>query len=84
VNAGVGQQSVDGFLVTVENREDAVGKSCFFPQFTEPNRGRRVFFGGLEDDGVTRGNGDGEKPHRDHRGEVEGRDDTNDAERLAD
>ncbi|CAB4584153.1 unannotated protein [freshwater metagenome] len=82
VNPGVRQQPVDGFLVTIENREDAIGKTGFLPQFTEPNRGRRVFFGGLEDDGVSRGNGNGEKPHRHHGGEVEGRDDTDDAERL--
>ena len=38
---------------------------------------------GLEDEGVAAGEGDGEHPHGDHGGEVEGRDAGDDAEGLA-
>ena len=82
VNAGVGQQTVNGFLVTVEHSEDTVGKTGFLPQLAEPNGGRRVLLGRLEDNGVSRRDGDGEEPHRHHRGEVEGRNNSNDAEWL--
>ena len=54
----------------------------FLPQPCEPERGRRILLAGLEDDGVARCDGDGGEPQRDHRGEVEGADDADDAQRL--
>ena len=46
--------------------------------------GERDALGRLEDEGVAAGNGVGQKPERDHRGEIEGNDGGDDAERLAD
>ena len=71
VDAGVVEDGVDGFLVAVDDVEDAVGEAGFFEHFGEEDGGAGVALAGLEDEGVAAGEGDGEHPHGDHGGEVE-------------
>jgi hypothetical protein len=84
VNARVFEETIDGLLVTVEDSENAVGKAGFLPQFGKPDCGRRILLGRLEHDGVASCDGDGEEPHRHHRGKVERADDSDNTERLTD
>ncbi len=81
---GCAEDGVDGGLVAVDDVEDAVGEAGFLEHFGEEDGGAGVALGGLEDEGVAAGQRDGEHPHGDHRGEVEGGDAGDDAERLAD
>ncbi|MNX85344.1 hypothetical protein D3C86_1171790 [compost metagenome] len=80
----IGQDGVDGTLVTVDDVEDTGRKTGFDHQFGKADRQRRIAFRWLQDEGVAAGNRRGEHPHRDHAGEVEGRDARADADRLAD
>ena len=82
LDAIVGEQNVDNFLVTVDHVEHTRGQSRFEEQLGQAQRDGGVTLGGLEDEGVTGGEGGAGLPQRDHRGEVEGRDAGNDAERL--
>ena len=71
VNAWVGEETVNGLFVAVEDSEHAIGKTSFLPELGEPNRGRGILLRRLQDDRVSRSDRDGEEPHGDHRGEVE-------------
>ncbi|OEI69327.1 hypothetical protein Cus16_1169 [Curtobacterium sp. ER1/6] len=79
-----GEEAVDGLLVAVEHREDAVGQSCLPELLREPDRRARVLLARLEHDGVAGRDRDRQEPQRHHGREVERRDDADDAERLAD
>ena len=68
----MGEDGVDSDLVAVDDVEDAVGEAGFFEHLGEEDGGAGVALAGLEDEGVAAGDGDGEHPHGDHRGEVEG------------
>ena len=80
---GWARSRVDCDLVAVDDVEDAVWEAGFFEHLGQKERGAGVALAGLEDEGVAAGNGDGEHPHRHHRGKVERRDAGDDAERLA-
>ena len=71
LDGGVGQDGVDGDLVSVDDVEDAVGKAGFLEHLGEEDGGAGVALAGLEDEGVAAGEGDGEHPHGDHGGKVE-------------
>ena len=71
VHVRVGQEPVDGFLVAVQDLEDAVGQAGFLPELGEQHRGGGVAFGGLEDERVAGGDGHRRHPQRHHDGEVE-------------
>ena len=77
------EDGVDGFLVAVDDVEDAIGQAGFFEHFGDEDGGAGVALAGLEDEGVAAGEGDGDHPQGDHGGEVEWRDAGDDAERLA-
>ena len=77
------EDGVDHFLVALNDLEDAVGQARFAEQFGEAYRHRGVTLGGLEDEGVAGRDGDARHPQRDHAGEVEGRDASANADRLA-
>ena len=53
-------------------------------QFRGARRRHRNFFGRLQDEGVSAGDGEREHPHRHHRREIERRDARANAQRLAD
>ena len=76
------QDRVHRFLVAVDDLQDALGQARFLGQFRQHQRHGGVTLGWLEDEGVAAGDGRGEHPHRDHRGEVEGRDARRHAKRL--
>jgi hypothetical protein len=84
LDVGVDEQRVDGLLVAVDDVHDAVGQAGLLPQRGHRERRGRVLLARLEDDRVAAGDGDGDEPHRHHGGEVEGRDDRDDPERLPD
>ncbi len=77
------EDGVDCNFVAVDYVEDAVGEAGFFEHFGEEVGRAGVALGGLEDEGVAAGEGEGEHPEGDHGGEVEGRDAGDDAEGLA-
>ena len=77
------EDGVDRLLVAVDDLQDSVGQAGLLHQFREHQRHGRIALGGLEDEGVSGGDGRAELPHRDHGGEVERRDAGGHAERLA-
>ena len=83
VHVRVGQEAVDGFLVAVQDLEDAVGQAGLLPQLGQQHRGGGVALGGLEDEGVAGGDRHRRHPQRHHDREVERGDAGDDAERLA-
>ena len=83
LDGGVGEDGVDGGLVAVDDVEDAVGKAGLLEHLGDQDGGAGVALAGLEDEGVSAGQGYGEHPHGDHGGEVEGGDAGDDAEGLA-
>jgi hypothetical protein len=83
LDGGVGEDGVDGGLVAVDDVEDAVGQAGFLEHLGDQDGGAGVALAGLEDEGVSAGQGDGEHPHGDHGGEVERGDAGDDAEGLA-
>ena len=78
------EDRVDSDLVAVDDVEDAVGQAGLLEQLGGPDRRGRILLGGLEHERVPAGERRRPHPHRDHRGEVEGRDPGDDAERLPD
>ncbi len=83
LDGGVGEDGVDGDLVSLNYVEDTVGEAGVLEHLGEEDGGAGVALAGLEDEGVAAGEGDGEHPHGDHGGEVEGRDAGDDSEGLA-
>ena len=77
------EQRVYGVLVTLDDAKDAFGKAGFGQQLCQQQRGRRIAVARLEDERVAAGQSDREHPHRHHRREVEWRDSSDNAERLA-
>ena len=63
--------------------EDTIGQAGVFPHLGHQVGGRGILLGRLDDHGVARGNRDREEPHRHHGREVEGRDDADHSEGLA-
>ncbi len=76
------QQRVYGFFVAVHNLQNAIGKTGLFQQFCQIERRRRAAFGRFQDHRVARGKRRSHFPQRDHRGEVEGGDACDNAQRL--
>src|SRR5262249_797823 len=77
-------ESVDDVGATVDEIDDAFGQAGLLEEFVDAVHGERNALGGLEDEGVSTGDGVGQKPERNHRREVEGDDGGDHAERLAD
>ena len=71
LDVGMVEQRVDGELVAVDDVEHAFGETGFLEQFPGQHRCGRIALGGLQDKGVSAGNGDGVHPHRHHGREVE-------------
>ena len=84
VDPGVGEDVGDQVAITCEDVEHAVGQAGLLVEAGDDQRrgGRRG--GGLQDEGVAGGHGDGVHPHRHHDGEVEGADARDHADGLAD
>ena len=78
----VRQQGIYLLLTTVHHLQQARRCAGFLKQFGQPVRGHRVLLGGLEYEGVTRGDGQREHPQRDHGREVERGDPRTHAQRL--
>jgi hypothetical protein len=83
LDVGVLEQRVDRDLVALHHVEHAVGQAGFLQQLGHAQRGARVGRAGLEHEGVARGDGHREHPHRHHHREVERRDAGHHAQRLA-
>ena len=77
------EDGVDGFLVAVDDIEDAGRQACLDHQLGQQQRHAGVALGGLQDEGVAAGNRGPELPHRDHGREVERGDAGHHAKRLA-
>jgi hypothetical protein len=80
----VDEDPIDRLLVSLRDREHAVGQPGLLPQLGKEQRRRWVLLGRLEHEAVSAGDGAGEHPHRHHGREVEGRDAGHDAEGLKD
>ena len=76
------KQGIDGHLVTVHDVQDSLGGSRLEQQLRQSYRYGGVLFGWLQHECVAAGNRDAKHPHRNHRGEVEGRDARPDSDRL--
>ncbi len=83
LDGGVREDGVDRGLVAVDDVEDALGQAGFLEHLGEHEAGAGVALGGLEDEGVAAGDGEGRHPEGDHGGEVERGDAGDDAEGLA-
>jgi hypothetical protein len=83
LDVGVLEQRIDRGLVALHHVEHAIGQARFLQQLGHAQRRGRVGRAGLEHEGVARGNGHREHPHRHHHREVERRDAGHHAERLA-
>lgn len=81
-DAVVGQQGIDGLLVSVHDVEHAGGESCLEEQLGDAHRHRGIPLAGLEHHGVACGQRGPRLPQRDHGGEVERGDRRDDAEGL--
>ena len=68
------EKRVDAFASAMHDVEHAFRQAGFFEQLDEVVGGQRDFLARLEDEGVSAGESEREHPHRDHGGEVEGRD----------
>ena len=75
----VGEDRVDGLLVTIDNVEHTGRQTGLDQQLGEPQRHRRVALGGLEDERVAARERRRSLPQRNHRWEVEWRDARHDA-----
>ncbi len=82
LDIGIVEDGVDGFLVAVDDVEDAGRQPGLDHQGGQHHRHAGIALGGLQDEGVAAGDRGRELPHRDHRREVERRDAGDDAERL--
>ncbi len=78
------QDRVDGFLVAVNDVEDAIGQARFLEQLGHVQREARIALGWLQDERVAARDRHREHPHRDHRRKVEWRDPGTDPHGLAD
>ena len=70
-NVRMGEQGVDLFATAVQHLQYAFRCAGFDKQLGQAIGGHRVLFRGLEDKGVTGGDGQREHPQRNHRREVE-------------
>src|SRR3546814_1923070 len=77
------EDRVDHFLVAVDDLQNAFGKAGLEHQLAEAHRHAGIALAGFQDEGVAGRDRRAEHPHRDHRGEVERRDASTDADRLA-
>src|SRR3546814_5529328 len=77
------EDRVDHFLGAVDALENAFGKAGLEHQLAEAHRHAGIALAGFQDEGVAGRDRRAEHPHRDHRGEVERRDASTDADRLA-
>ena len=82
-NVWVVDQRFNGVFIALHHVEHAIGQACLCQQIRDHQRGARVQRAGLENKGITGGNGDGEHPHRHHRREVKRRNTGDHAQRLA-
>ena len=83
LDARIGEQRIDRFLVAVDDVEHAGRQAGFDQQLGKPHRHRRIALRRLEDEGIAAGERRREFPHRNHGREIERRDAGDDAERLA-
>jgi hypothetical protein len=83
VDAGVIQDRIDACLVAMDHVEHAVRKPRLLQHLGHADRGRRILLRRLEDERVAAGERHWEHPERHHHREVERRDPSADANRLA-
>src|SRR5207302_7502012 len=83
LDAGVGEDGVDGVLAAVDDVEHAVRQAGLPVQAGDEVGGGGVALGRLEDERVTGGDGDRVHPQGHHGGEVEGGDARDHTQRLA-
>ena len=74
---------VDHFLVTVNNLTNPLRQACFDKQFGKSHRQRRITLGRLDDERVACNDCRATHPKRDHAGEIERRNASANADRLA-
>ena len=84
LDVGVLEEPVDGLLVAVHDVEHAVGQAGLAPQLGEPGDADGSFSLGLRTTVLPAAMAIGNEPQRHHGREVEGGDDRDHAERLAD
>ena len=82
-NRRVVENRIDGIARTVHQVDNALRKAGLFNQPEQRLHRHRNFFRGFHDAGIAAGQRVGQKPHRDHRREVERTDDGGDSDRLA-
>ncbi len=80
----MGKQRINGFLVAIDDIEDALRQPGLNEQFAQTHRHSGITFGWLQNEGIAAGDRGRRLPERDHRREVERRDPGHHAERLAD
>jgi hypothetical protein len=80
-DAGVVKDGFDSGAVALNDIENAVGEAGLLEEFGESEWGEGDLLRGLENEGVAAGDGDGEHPHGNHGGKVEGGDACDHAER---
>src|SRR5687768_6716765 len=78
------EEGVDGFARAIDEVEHAGGEAGFVDELEDLGEGDGDLLGRLDDEGVAAGDGVGEEPEGDHRGEVERADGGEDAQRGAD
>jgi hypothetical protein len=84
LDEGMGEESVDAFLITVDDVEDTVGDAGFDEKLAEQVGAEGDFLAGFEDERVAADQGDGEHPQGDHHGEIERSDSDADAQGMSD
>jgi len=82
IDTGVLQQSVDRFLVTLNDVEHARRKAGAPDEIGTKQRRRRISLRGLENERIAAGQRHRKHPHGDHRRKIERRDAGDDPERL--
>jgi len=84
LDAVVGEQRVDRFLVAIDHVEHAFRQTGLDKQFGNPHRHRRIALRRLENESIAAGDSRGTFPEWNHRRKIERRDAGDHAERLAD
>jgi len=83
LDARVGQQCIDRFLVAIDHIDHAVRATGFACQFDDTQRTARILLRWLEDEGIPAGERNRHHPQRHHRRKVERRDTGTNAEGLS-
>jgi hypothetical protein len=82
LDAGIVKDGIDGFLITVDDVENARGEPGLDHEFSKSQRNARIALGWFQHECITAGDRGAELPHRDHGRKIEGRNASCDAKRL--